>query len=750
MNSKMRNGRRLIIVVLILSLVMINICFSFGDDQTKTLRPKKIVSVLYDDSASMHMSGNPSWSYANYAMQAFAGLMNDNDTLMLTYMSEPGKIIRSGDKNGLLGDFKEERQKTVDNLRKNIDGGGITPFSAVDTACQALIAEKDSNSSTQYWLVVITDGAFEKEPGNENTEASKEEIEEKLGKYAASKMPNGSDMKIMYMAIGDEAVIPDENENITVKKSNATDIIDTLSGIADEISGRYRLEEDSLKIRDGNILELSSKVPLLNIQILTQNVDASVDAAEMKEGGDLAVKSIGIASPERIDERNSGNKLYGNISTITSGGDYIDEGDYTIHFDKKITKDDIVVLYEVALETRMTITKNGKEVKDVSVLRQGDVIDISCDVVKMGTGEKIDLSLLPGDMYQGFTLTVDEGGTRVIDTDEFKYEDYKVGTEETEITATANLVGFAPLVKREAFQPRMPVVYGIKVAGEDPEIPKNELKGSESEFGGVEFIVTGDGEPLSKAEIESIIDKESIKIDHRGDETPVEFEYQVLDNGTLKVMPEASWVQRWILGYFTIPTGQYDVTVTVDEKTAAVGNFSVEQYTLWHVVISLILLALLIWIIGWLVKKKFPMAAVEKATFVIDYDEHRRPQIRSTDRVSRKKTMLSPFIQFFKPYKACRKKVSGSDLVLIAGGRSKIYIDDRWCLKNKGHYLFGDIPATITEEEMERAAGEAYKMIKDEMGAEPTKGKNVKFDRQRILYVVKENVIASYRITKRK
>lgn len=750
MDSKMRNSRRLITIVTILSLVIINICFSYGDEQTKTLSPKKIVSVLYDDSSSMYLSGNPSWSYANYAMQTFAGLMNDNDTLLLTYMSEPGETIKSNAQGGLLEDFKENRQKATYNLRENVGEGGFTPFSSIDRAYQALIAENDDDNNTQYWLVVITDGVFEKEPGNGNTVVSKEEIGRKLEGYAADKMPNGSNMKIMYMAIGDKAVIPDESENVTVRESNTTDIINNLSEIADEISGRYRLEEDSLKIKDGNILELSSKVPLLNIQILTQNVDASIDTAEMKDGGELAVKSIDIASPEQVDNRNSGNKLYGNITTITSGGDYIDEGNYKIHFDEKIEKEDIVVLYEVAIETRMTITKNGKQVKDVSVLRQEDVIDISCDVVKIGTEEKIDLSLLPTDMYQGFTLTINEGGTQIIETDKFKYKDYEVGTQETEITATTKLAGFAPLVKREVFQPRMPVVYGIQAVGEDPEIPKNEIKGKKSEFNGVEFTVTGDGEALGKSEIESIIDRKSIKIDHQGEKTPVDFEYQILDNGTLKVIPEASWVQRWILGYFTIPTGQYDVTVTVDEKTTAVGNFSVEQYTLWHIAISLILLMLLIWIIGWFVKKKFPMAAVEKATFVIDYDERRRPQIRSTDRVSRKKTMLSPFIQFFKPYKACRKKVSGSDLVLIAGGRSKIYIDDRWCIKNKGQYLFGDIPATITEEEMENAAGEAYEMIKDGMGANPTKGKNVKFDRQRILYVVKENVIVSYRITKRK
>ena len=201
--------RKLIAAVIVLGMFMTNAIVIHANEDTKSLSPKKVVSILYDDSASMHISSNPSWAYANYAIQTFTGLMNDNDTLLLTYMSEPDKVIKSSDNGGILKDFSQDRQNTVNDMRENTDGGSITPFSAVDTAYRALKSEKDIDESTQYWLVIITDGAFEKEPGNVNTEASKDEIQEKLNSCVASSMPNGSTVKIVYMAIGDEAVIPE-------------------------------------------------------------------------------------------------------------------------------------------------------------------------------------------------------------------------------------------------------------------------------------------------------------------------------------------------------------------------------------------------------------------------------------------------------------------------------------------------------------------------------------------------------------
>ena len=742
--------RKLIIMVIVLGVLFANAITVSANEDAKSLSPKKVVSILYDDSASMHISSNPSWAYANYAIQTFTGLMNNNDTLLLTYMSEPNKVIKSNDRSGSLRNFSMDRQSTIDGMRKNTAGGSITPFSAIETAYSALKSEKDTDESTQYWLVIITDGAFEKEPGNVNTETSKAEIQKKLNNCGAGNMPNGSDVKIVYMAIGDKAVIPEENGSLTVKKSNASDIVDTMSTIADEISGRYRLEESSLKITDGRKLEISSSVPLMNIQVLTQGTDASVENAELKDGGDLSVKTIEVSSPEQVEGRNLGDKLYGNISTITSGGDYIDEGDYIIQLSDNIKKEDIVVLYEVALETRMTITRDGKQIEDTSVLRKDDTINISCDVVKIGSEETVDLSLLPDDMYQGFSLTIDEDGVRAAKTDKFEYKGYKIGTKETEITATAYLTGFAPLTKRETFQPKKPVVYRIQADEKVPKLPKNELTGKEDN---VSFLVTGDGKPLSKGEIESIIDEGSIRIHHQGEETAVTQEYQILDNGTLQIFPKVSGLHRWILGYVTIPRGEYSVTVSINEKTTATGTFHVIGYTLCHITISLILLALLIWLIGWIVKKKFPRASVTKMVFNVGYNEI-RGEITHVSRVlTGKIAELSPFTQFFKAFKASKKKIPKSDLTLIAGERGNIYIDQKWCERHRNNYIFGDIPLERNQKEMENAAAEAFRMIKNDSASDYIKGKNIKFDRQRILYVVANNstnVITAYQIRRKK
>ena len=57
------------------------------------------------------------------------------------------------------------------------------------------------------------------------------------------------------------------------------------------------------------------------------------------------------------------------------------------------------------------------------------------------------------------------------------------------------------------------------------------------------------------------------------------------------------------------------------------------------------------------------------------------------------------------------------------------------------------------QKEMENAAAEAFRMIKNDSAADYIKGKNVKFDRQRILYVVTNNaanVITAYQIRRKK
>ena len=113
----------------------------------ESLYIRKIVSVVYDDSTSM--VGDNKWAYANYAMQCFCGMLNSEDRLFITYMSEAevnptGYVPMESDlsANGI--------QRSVDDIRDRYVGGS-TPFDAVRIAYDKLCSVQDDNPNTQYW-----------------------------------------------------------------------------------------------------------------------------------------------------------------------------------------------------------------------------------------------------------------------------------------------------------------------------------------------------------------------------------------------------------------------------------------------------------------------------------------------------------------------------------------------------------------------------------------------------------------------
>ena len=77
--------KRLIAVLCVLVCLFALVPAASAVDETVYVR--KHVSLLYDDSGSMNQNaGNLKWCYASYAAQTFAGLLNDTDTLSLTFM----------------------------------------------------------------------------------------------------------------------------------------------------------------------------------------------------------------------------------------------------------------------------------------------------------------------------------------------------------------------------------------------------------------------------------------------------------------------------------------------------------------------------------------------------------------------------------------------------------------------------------------------------------------------------------------
>ena len=71
-------------VILICGMILVYMPITAS---AESLYIRKIVSVVYDDSGSMVGS---KWAYANYAMQAFCGMLNSEDQLYITYMTKAG------------------------------------------------------------------------------------------------------------------------------------------------------------------------------------------------------------------------------------------------------------------------------------------------------------------------------------------------------------------------------------------------------------------------------------------------------------------------------------------------------------------------------------------------------------------------------------------------------------------------------------------------------------------------------------
>ncbi len=461
----------------------------------ESLYIRKIVSVVYDDSGSM---AGEKWGYANYAMQTFCGMLNSEDQLYITYMSDVGGGSQYVDVSEEIKLSTGEIQNSVDSIRNHTKSGD-TPYTAVEAAYKKLTSVKDSNPNTQYWLVVITDGDFNETTGM-SSDAKKRDLNQKLNEYTKDKMPNGTDLQITFLGIGD-ITVPDEDVDrgiYTYSANDADNIVDAMSSMADRISGRTRLDGSDIKQKDGKTIEVSSSIPLLNIAILAQESDAKITSAFVNNESEIPVSR-------------EASLYYNNIFVNMKGGAFlvgdsqnvIGSGTYEITFDKDVDAEDIVILFEPALEMRMTITVNGREItdyKELDNLAEGDKISVSCKVYEMGTNNEISPDLLPPGTK--FEISISEDGKVVKKEtgEEMQLSDYVLHNLETEIRAAVMIEGFNPIEYTEKFTPTEErVVYSLSAefGGDKKSIKLDDLSSNTDVT--VVFTVYADGEPLTDA-----------------------------------------------------------------------------------------------------------------------------------------------------------------------------------------------------------------------------------------------------------
>ena len=574
----------------LLSLLIIFTCLApAGKVRAESLYVHKVVSVVYDDSGSMTGS-DANWAYANYAMQTFCALLNDDDQLYITFMSDKKTY-----------DFSArtiDPQKAVDTLSAHSDSGN-TPFEAVENAFAKLRSVTDYDKNTQFWLVIFTDGEFTDSLIDNNSDALTSMIK---SRYMATPMPNGSSLKVSYFGIGDSAIIPrgDPSEGAYISVSSGSrQIFEELSRISDKISGRYRVEQRDIRPIDSRTVELRSDIALLNIVTLVQNSGARIDRVECTEG-DLAVRrETRLKTPVGNGEWTTDPALNGVASLISSvGGQKIPRGTYRITFTEDIDPSLLTVMFEPAIYLKAQVLKDGMEVTDYTQLYADDTIDVIFTLCEQGTDEPIDDKLLPGGV--SYNLTVTEDGNISSSVPSSSIEGITLSELPTAISSTAEIAGIAPINSTVYFSPTRLPVTGLEATPETGfTVDIGDLKKNED---GITFYMLIDGQhatPVQAAGRELDVDCR-LKVDVKQQ-----------SDGSWLVVPKATWPLMFVR------KGEATVTGTVN-GVSATATINITNKKWWIPILDLLWPLLVLLLLLWrLLRKRFHTDRIECITYEI-------------------------------------------------------------------------------------------------------------------------------------
>lgn len=547
--------------LIILCLVQIIVLCAVPTEKVKAAEnetAKKIISVVYDDSGSMR-DANASWSSANYAMQAFAALLNEKDEIYLTYMSEVGTK-----KEGAKAVDLKDPQAAVDKIRKESTGKGGTPLHAVEIAMDKLSSVKDEGEGTQFWLIILTDGAMSAKG------AKAKNLQKLLNSYKGKKMSNGSEVLIYYMGIGRADTIQDDPQKGLHTIMAGNDIVTALSEVANKVSGRIKFDSSKIKQIDGKTIQIHSELPMYNISVFSQNSKAHVTAAKGERDYQVS-RNVSLKSPNEA--------LYGNTAVIRNGSALIQPGDYTITFSEDISLDNMVLMYQLAIEMKPAVSRNGVKLSNVNEIAVGDSVEIELIPTNPETGEQIEESKLPAGIQWGVSYTIDDkeikaSGSRFL-------TGVKAGAGKNKIICKLQIPEYIPVEQTITFSLKNPVVYGIGAKqSEDDRYARNSLGLKKCEGTADRYYITADGVPMTKDQLEThdleitgiLVDDSNVTgFWNRFGKKQASVKLKREDDGGFSLYPDS------IFPAFLIQAGTYQVSLALQEDpgVTAVGDFQI-------------------------------------------------------------------------------------------------------------------------------------------------------------------------------
>ncbi|MGI5894695.1 MAG: hypothetical protein ACOX6P_08910 [Candidatus Merdivicinus sp.] len=470
----------------------------------------RMIDVVYDDSGSMyqyqiyqadgsysHTEYYDKWCRARYAMEVFAAMMEEQDTMNIFPISKRGTQSMS-----VSG--SEDPQTRIDRIHKMKDGASGTYYETVTAAYDHLMT---AGENAEKWLIILTDGDFEGAEGQDWKPAS--ELNSDFSKFASS------GVQIVYLAIGEEIrELPtsDPDAGIVARQAaDSTEILSSVTDICNLIYQRQQLPESCITYA-GNTLTIDFDVPMEQIFLFSQGANVSLsgeDSSVLQRKSDGNVRYSEEIPARYADSRDKipvARDLTGTLAEFSSADSNqpIPAGTYTFSLTGASS---VQVYYKHAAEIGIHLSQNGKEIQQAEALIPAPYT-VSLVWQHPVSGEAIESEILAPASFSG---TIRNGSNE----QEWQGNLYE-GTAEPgtlEITANASFPDGTVLTSQFSAEVSQPAgslwIEGIP-AYTDP-IPFGGLDGDNGEdpfqiryqfF--KEDPVTGEKIPLSAAELETL------------------------------------------------------------------------------------------------------------------------------------------------------------------------------------------------------------------------------------------------------
>lgn len=414
---------RRFIAALLVVLLLVPLCITVN---AETYIPSRTINLVYDDSGSMIRVGSnyvDTWCQAKYAMEVFAGMLGENETLNIYYMSDyvngstsaPPKLTLKGSKDAAI---TEANVKKIHDL---VTDASDTPFDSVKKAYTDL----KKVTSDERWLVVLTDGEFN---GTSNS---------RVENYFNECVSDGK-TRVMMLSMGPNAAVinPNPDKHIYFEKAeNTTDILSKLTRICNRI-----FQSNALSISGEN--EISFNVPMSQLVVFAQGKSVKIEGITTSDGKTIKASSnvhVQYSKTATTDKNYPVSKvivadnLNGYVATYNtdfepgtykvnvSGADNIQVyykpnvsiAAYLFNDDnEEVTAKDNLIAGTYRLEFGFINGTNGEKVTDTSLL--GNIVYQSSIVNTTTSGERIESEAKSGDM-----VTIKEGKLDIAVTAQF-------------------------------------------------------------------------------------------------------------------------------------------------------------------------------------------------------------------------------------------------------------------------------------------------------------------------------------------